>query len=228
MGIIRERAALRNRVGVFRDRAEAGKELAKELRGVVGEESIILAIPAGGVPVAAAAADELGLAFDVIIVRKIQLPYESEAGFGAVGPEDEVILDEDLVRGLNLSDREIEAQVSVTKKSRAGRERAFRGDASFPDLRRKQVILVDDGLATGSTMLAAARFVRKKGASSTVVAVPTASMRAIEVLRQEVDEILCPNVRSGPYFAVADAYIDWHDVAEEEAISFLRSHRRMA
>jgi predicted phosphoribosyltransferase len=223
MGLVKENPTFRDRVGIFKDRADAGKKLAREMKGSVEKDSLLLAIPAGGVPVAAEIANELSLALDVIVVRKIQIPNEPEAGFGAVGPNDEVILNRELMQSLGLSRREVDAQIAATIKARARRERVFRGEVPFPDLQGRSVILVDDGLATGSTMLVAARFVKKKGARRIVVAVPTASMRAIELLRSEVDEIFCPNIRSGPCFAVADAYLDWYDLTEAEAIELLRS-----
>ncbi|MDD1773644.1 MAG: hypothetical protein LUQ14_03360 [Methanomassiliicoccales archaeon] len=224
---MKENPMLRDRVGVFSGRADAGKKLAMEMIGSVEKDSLLLAIPAGGVPVAVEIAEELDLALDVIVVRKIQIPNEPEAGFGAVGPDDEVVLNQELLQSLGLSQREVDAQITATIEDRSRRERVFRGRVPFPSLQGKSVILVDDGLATGGTMLVAARFVKKKAAKKIAVAVPTASLRAIELLRSEVDNIFCPNVRSGRYFAVADAYLDWYDLTEAEAINILRSHRRL-
>ena len=218
-----EEPALRERLHVFRDRFQAGSLLAQKLQEYCGKENVIvLAIPAGGVPVGYKVAKELGVPMDVVIVRKAQIPWNTEAGFGAVTWDGETVLNEPLVDQLGLTREEIEESISKTKRNIQERLRKFRGDKPMPQLRDKVVILVDDGLASGFTMLAAARSVRKSIPKNIVVAVPTASLGAIELLMPEVDKITCLNIRSGSSFAVADAYENWYDLTNEEVLKILK------
>ena len=217
-----EDPAFRERVFVFRDRVEAGKLLAEKLREYSGKGNVIvLAVPAGGVPVGYAVAKELAVPMDVVVVRKVQIPWNTEAGFGAVTWDGEMVLNEPLVEQLGLTREEIEGSISKTRRVIRERLRKFRGDKPMPHLRDKVVILVDDGLASGFTMLAAARSARKRTPEKIIVAVPTASLGAVELLAPEVDEIVCLNIRSGPSFAVADAYENWYDLTDEEVIRIL-------
>jgi predicted phosphoribosyltransferase len=158
-----EDITFRDRVFVFRDRFEAGKLLADKLRDYAGDKSvIILAVPAGGVPVGYSAAKELAVSMDVLVVRKIQIPWNTEAGFGAITWDGKIVLNDDLVTQLELTEDEIKTSILNTKENLQARLRKFRGDKPMPDLADKVVILVDDGLASGFTMLAAARSVREK------------------------------------------------------------------
>ncbi len=215
---------LTNQVYVFRDRFDAGLVLAEMMRPSYERrpETLILAIPAGGVPVGLVLAKELALPFDLIIVRKIHFPDNPEAGFGAITSEGDVLLNEELVAYAGLSEEVIARQIALEKKDFAERERLFRAGRPFPDLKGKTVILVDDGLASGYTMMAAVKTVSRRGAEKIVVAVPTASQRAIEKLSPLVDEIYCPNLRTGAFFAVADAYRHWYDLSREEVLRLLR------
>jgi predicted phosphoribosyltransferase len=217
-----EEPTLRERVQVFRDRFQAGKLLAEKLREYYREENVIvLAIPAGGVPVGNMIAKELAVPMDVVIVRKAQIPWNTEAGFGAVTWDGEIVLNEPLVEQLGLTREELEESISKTKRNIQERLRKFRGDKPLPQLRDKVIILVDDGLASGFTMLAAARSARKRRPKKIIVAVPTASLGAVELLMPEVDEIVCLNIRSGSSFAVADAYENWYDLTDEEVLKIL-------
>ncbi len=217
-----EEPAFRERVFVFRDRFEAGKLLAEKLREYAGNGNVIvLAVPAGGVPVGYAVAKELAVPMDVVVVRKVQIPWNTEAGFGAVTWDGEMVLNEPLVEQLGLTREEVEESISKTRTIIQERLRKFRGDKPMPHLRNKVVVLVDDGLASGFTMLAAARSARKRTPERVIVAVPTASLGAVELLAPEADEIVCLNIRSGPSFAVADAYENWYDLTDEEVIRIL-------
>lgn len=219
--IIEERG-LRERVHVFRDRFQAGTLLADKLREYYHEKNVIvLAIPAGGVPVGYMVAKELAVPLDVVVVRKVQIPWNTEAGFGAVTWDSETVINEPLVEQLGLTREEIEESILKTKRNIQERLRKFRGDNPLPQLRDKAIIFVDDGLAFGFTMLATARSARKRRPKKIVVAVPTASLGAVELLMSEVDEIVCLNIRSGLSFAVADAYEDWYDLTDEEALKIL-------
>jgi predicted phosphoribosyltransferase len=220
MGRLIENRTLRHRSPVFKDRADAGRQLAESLRAYASSGALVLAIPAGGVPVARELAINLNLAMDVIIVRKVQFPDNPEAGFGAVGPDGEVIFNDELVTRLRLSPEKIEQQVEKTRKVIKARELAFRKGLPFPDLKEKTVILADDGLASGYTMTEAANFVRRKKAGKIIVAVPTASESSVKLLLPAVDELHCLNIRGYP-FAVAEAYLEWHDLSDEEVLRLL-------
>jgi predicted phosphoribosyltransferase len=217
-----EDAKLRDKEYVFEDRIEAGRLLAKWLRNYKGSDGIALGIPSGGVPVAAEAAKALKFPVDLLIVRKIQIPYNPEAGFGAMGPEEEVILNKELLTGLSLTEEEIKIQIEKARDIIKKRNQLFREGRPFPSLKDKIVIIVDDGLASGYTMLAAIRFIKKKSPKKIIVAVPTASKRTADLVLPETDELVCLNVRSGFPFAVADAYENWYDLTDEEVISIIK------
>ena len=217
-----EDQAYRDRVSVFRDRFEAGKLLADKLREYSDKKNVmILAIPAGGVPVGYIVAKQLSVPMDVMVVRKIQIPWNTEAGFGAVTWDSKIILNQGLVEQLGLTKEEIESSILSIKINIQERITKFRGEKPMPDLKDKVVILVDDGLASGFTMLAASRSVRERAPKKVIVAVPTASLGAIELLAPEVDEIVCLNIRSGPSFAVAEAYENWYDLTDEDVLRIL-------
>ncbi len=217
-----EETSLRDRIHVFSDRKEAGRLLARKLSSYKETDSIVFGIPSGGVPVASEIAKALSLPLDLIIVRKIQIPYNPEAGFGAVGPDGKVIFNEILLNRLNLTDDEIREQVKNTMDVIQRRDHLFRGDRPYSQLKGKTVILVDDGLASGYTMLSAVRFIKKHSPEKIVVAVPTASKRTIDYILPETDELLCLNVRTGFSFAVADAYTNWYDLTDKEVLDILK------
>ncbi len=215
---------LRNRSLVFEDRDDAGLHLARALERFREKDAIVLAIPSGGVPVGLAVSSQLKLPFDLLIIRKIPVPGNPESGFGAVSLEGDMVLNEPMVRMLGLSPEEIEVLAEPVKKELETRNRVFRGSGTWADLKGRIVILVDDGLASGYTMMAAVHSVRRREPSQVVVAVPTASASTIRLLAPEVDLIVCPNVRSGYSFAVADAYRNWYDLEREEVIGLLKAH----
>lgn len=221
MGKLIDEPLLRDKIGIFSGRDEAGKMLARMLSHYSSANAIVLAIPAGGVPVAHEIAKYLKLPLDLIIVRKIQIPDNTEAGFGAVGPDGEAVFNEMLLSQLRLTERVIKEQVEKTKLSLEARNRKFRKGKTFPDLRDKTVIVVDDGLASGYTMYEAVNFLRKKGPEKIIIAVPTAPERTIQMLLPAADEIYCLNVRRAYHFAVAEAYRVWYDVEDEEVLSLL-------
>ena len=218
-----EDRSLRDKMLVFKDRKEAGRLLARKLPGYKDVNGIVLAIPSGGVPVAAEIAKALGLSLDVIIVRKIQLPDNTEAGFGAVGPDGEVSLNANLISQLHLTQEEVERQIQITVDTIKRRNELFRKGRQFPLLKDKVVIIVDDGLASGYTMLSAVDFIKRHKPGRVVIAVPTAPKETVDLILPWVDELVCLNVRSRFTFAVADAYENWYDLEDEEVISILRS-----
>jgi predicted phosphoribosyltransferase len=214
---------LRDKRFVFEDRQDAGRQLAAFLEHYQGTDALLLAIPSGGVPVAAEAARLLLLPLDLLIVRKLQIPFNPEAGFGAMALNGEVLLNDELVATVGLGESDISAAVNTTRKILEQRNRLFRGSRQMPDCRGKNVIITDDGLASGFTMRVAVRWVRGMGTGKVIVAVPTGSVRTVEVMREEADEIICLNVRSGYRFAVAEAYRRWHDLSDAEVLRTLAS-----
>jgi putative phosphoribosyl transferase len=219
---------LRNRTGVFEDRDEAGGVLARSLESFRGQNAIVLAIPSGGVPIGLAISSRLGLPLDLIIIRKIPVPGNTEAGFGAVSLDGDMILNESMVRMLGLSAEEIETLAEPVRAELKFRNHIFREDRPWPDLKGRIVILADDGLASCYTMLTAARMVRRRGPERIVVAVPTASLSTINLVARDVDidvdMIVCPNIRTGSYFAVAEAYRNWYDLSKDEVVSMLKRY----
>lgn len=217
-----EEPTLRDQTGIFKDRQHAAELLAQKLETHPHDpDAIVLAIPAGGIPVGYVLATKLGTAFDVIVARKIQLPWEPEAGFGAVAWKGEPILNHVMIKQIRLSKGEVEESVSKARANVQERVKKFRKKLPFPKLQDKRVILADDGLATGFTMLAAVKAVKKEKPKETIIAVPTASIGAIELLAKEVTLLVALNIRTEPIYAVADAYKEWHDVSDEEALEFL-------
>jgi putative phosphoribosyl transferase len=226
MGKLLDDPVLRNRTHVFGDRAAAGKRLAGMLQDFQGKPLRLFAIPAGGVPVAAEIARALGVPLDLVIVRKIQLPWTTEAGFGALDPDGTPLFNEALLSRMPLTPEQIAAQVAKTEANLREREEHLRGGRPYPDLAGAATIIVDDGLASGYTMQAAVGFLKRKDAGPLIVAVPTALDRTAQALLPKVDLLVCPNLRSGLSFAVADAYENWYDVEQVEVLELLASLAR--
>lgn len=222
MGMIIEERNYRDKRFVFEDRTDAGRKLTQSLHSYKGTNAIVLAIPSGGVPGGAEIATGLGLPMDVIIVRKLQIPFEPKAGFGAVDLNGGIILNDDLMTALELTADDVERAKKAALEAARSRDRALRGDRPFPSLNGKIVILVDDGLASGYTMLAAIKRARAGDPRKIIMAVPTGSKDTVLNIVGEVDELVCLNIRSPP-FAVADAYKRWYDLAEEETLKVLRT-----
>ncbi len=218
---IYEKIEMRNRVSVFRDRADAGNVLVKMMKHYGGDNALVLAIPAGGIPVAVPLAENLGLPLDLAVASKITLPWNTESGYGAVAFDGTVILNEKMIPALGLTDDDIRRGIERTTLKVMSRIKKLRGNAPLADLKAREVILIDDGLASGITMEATAKAVRKAGARKVIVAVPTAHLESVKRIMEDTDEIYCPNIRSGWSYAVADAYESWYDVSEEEAFVLL-------
>jgi len=212
---------LRNKTFVFQDREDAGRKLSVFLSDYKDAKSIVLAIPAGGVAVAKEIKDALSLSLDLVIVRKIQIPWNPEAGFGAINLDGYVIFNEDLLRHLSLPERVITSQVEKTRETLKKRNLLFRGGRDFPSLKDKTVILVDDGLASGYTMLAAIEFAKRRSPSKIVVAVPTGSHKTVKKISPFVDVLYCLNIRQAYPYAVAEAYRNWYDVSDEEVLRII-------
>jgi putative phosphoribosyl transferase len=218
-----EETSLRDKMHVFEDRKTAGRLLVEKLTKYRGSVGMVFGIPSGGVPVASEIANALNLPMDLIIVRKIQIPYNPEAGFGAMAPDGEIILNERLLNQLRLTEDEIKAQIRKTTDIIKKRNQLFRGGKSFPALEGKIVIVVDDGLASGYTMHAAIKFIKTKMPQKIIVAVPTGSDRTVDFILPEANELVCLNIRSGFSFAVADAYKNWYDLTDEEVLNIIKT-----
>lgn len=212
---------MRERRYIFDDRIRAGECLAGMLKTHGTPDGTVFAIPAGGVPVAAAIANRLKLAFDVAVVSKITLPWDTEAGYGAIAFDGSLRLNEVLLGQLSLSEAQIQEGIGKTRAKVSDRVKNLRGVRPFPDLKQQTIIVVDDGLASGFTMQVAIEALRKADAQQIIVAVPTGHENAVSRLSAQVEALYCPNIRGGWYFAVADAYRQWADVDEKEALKLV-------
>ena len=220
-GKIFELQHFRNRMEVFRDRSFAGGALSKMLEGYKNGSALVLAIPAGGVAVAAVIARELLLPLDVAVVSKITPSWNTEVGYGAVAFDGTVMLNEALLARFHLGKEEIEQGIAKTRAKVNRRLKMLRGDRPFPDLSRP-VILVDDGLASGFTLHVAIQALNKAGTHEIILAVPTAHEESLDRVIGEVESVYCPNIRGASSFAVADAYESWRDVEEQEVVELLK------
>ena len=211
----------------YRDRNHAGLVLTEELQSLIepGATPLILAIPNGGVAVAEAVAQGLNAELDIIIVRKLQIPYNTEAGFGALTSFGNVILNEELVKSLGFDERTIKQVISKTEAQITERKRAYSGLAGNSNPSGRDVILIDDGLASGYTMIAAVQSVKTLNPKSMIVAVPTAHGSSVERVRSLVDHLVCPRIERGWSFAVAEAYENWYDVPDQEVLQILERIR---
>jgi putative phosphoribosyl transferase len=211
-----------HRVMIYKDRTEAGRYLGRLMKQYGGGPVVVLGLPNGGIPVGIEIARELGCLFDLLFVSKITPDFNSEVGYGSVSESGNVILNEGLVSRLGLRPEEVDQGIRNTKRKITSRMRNFNPARGRTDVAGKRVILADDGIAGGFTMLNAIGTVRERGASEIVVAVPTAPMSTYNRLAAMVAGIVCPDVRDTDMFAVADAYENWYDIGFDGAMSILR------
>jgi putative phosphoribosyl transferase len=213
----------RNRIHVFDNRLHAGELLVKKLEEYEGKkDAYVLAIPAGGVQVAFIVVQRLRIYLDFAITRKLHVPWNREVGFGAVSWDGTVFLNEPLIAALGLTRDDIDLCVVEEKEVIRKRMKKFRGDKPFPDLKDKTSIIVDDGLASGFSMLTTLKTIEQMGVKEKIVAVPTAPISAINLIRPYADKVVCLNIKSGPNFAVADAYKEWYDLEDKDVMDVLR------
>ncbi len=207
----------------FENREQAGRELAAMLARYRNTDAIVLALPRGGVPVGYEVATALGATLDVVLVRKIGAPGQPELAIGAVadGATPELVLNESIVRVLEPGPGYLEMEKARALAEIERRRRAYRGARELPALANRTVILVDDGLATGMTALAALRSLRRQRPRRLVLAVPVASPDTIDLLRPEADEIVCSKVNDS-LFAVGEAYSDFRQLSDDDVIEFLQ------
>ena len=207
-------------MAVFRDRVDAGRRLAEALRDYVNTPAIVLALPRGGVPVAAEVASRLRLPLDVFVVRKLGVPGQPELAMGALASGGVRVMNDDVIRSLGIPGDVIEAVVQAEAAELQRREAAYRGTGAPLDVRAKTIILVDDGLATGATMRAAVKALRSQDAARIVVAVPIGAPETCNMLSLEADEVICA-VAPEPFLAVGYWYDDFDQTTDEEVRALL-------
>lgn len=218
--------SLRDRTGVYASRAEAGEILAGMLQDDVSDDAIVVAVPAGGLPVALAIARRLGLPVRVAVVSKITLPWNTEVGYGAVAFDGSYMLNDSLIRAVGLTDQEVREGIRRTRQKVERRVEAFGECGLSSGAAGANAILVDDGLASGFTMRTAVAAARRCLGGGIILAVPTAPKETADFLAPEVDMLCCPNITAIRPFAVADAYRNWRDVSEEESIRRIQDYRQ--
>ncbi len=207
----------------FRDRTDAGRQLAAELSDYRNRDVVVFAIPRGGIPVAMEVAAGLKAPLDIVIVRKIPIPHEPEAGFGAVTEDGSIVLNEPLMKRLGLNKQDAEHQADAVRLELMRRSMLYRRKISPSPVKGKTAIIIDDGLASGYTMLAAIQSLRHRKAVEIVVAVPVASSSAFDLVKPAADRLVCPIVARTNWFAVASYYQNWHDLNDEEVIRYLEN-----
>jgi putative phosphoribosyl transferase len=206
----------------FRDRAEAGRRLAALLGDLAGEGAVVLGVPRGGVPVAAEVARALGAPLDVAVVRKVGAPVQPELAIGAVAEGGVALEDRSAAERVGVSPAELQRLVAGARAEVAARVRALRGDAPPPDLRGATAVIVDDGLATGLTDLAALAWARERGAARVVVAAPVGSEQAVALLREAADRCECVLVPAR-FGSVGRWYGDFGPVSDDRVRAILLS-----
>lgn len=205
----------------YADRRAAGRELALELRNYAGRRDVlVLALPRGGVPVGRAVADALDVPMDLLLVRKLGVPWQPELAFGAIAEGGAQYSDEVFVRSAGLTPDQIDRVVVQERLELARRAATFRGERAAPDVRQKTILLVDDGLATGSTMEAAVRALKAHGAGKVVVAVPVGPRATCALLARDADEVVCLE-HPEPFDAVGAWYRDFHQMTDNEVRALL-------
>ncbi|RJP14869.1 MAG: phosphoribosyltransferase [Candidatus Abyssobacteria bacterium SURF_5] len=200
----------------YRDRVEAGAILAQRLAQYRDEHPLVLSIPNGGVPVGAVIAERLNARLYLVIARKLQIPDNPEAGFGAITTDGNLILNHALMLHLGLREPQVQRQKERALAEARLKRELFGARADLPPMTGRIAVLVDDGLASGYTMEAAVESVKAHHAQRIIIAVPTSSSSAYRRLHPKVDRIFCPDLSRLPFFAVANAYEKWYDVGEDE------------
>jgi putative phosphoribosyl transferase len=206
---------------MFADRIEAGRKLAEQLKPYANREDlIVLGVPRGGVPVAFEVAAALKAPLDILVLRKLGVPWQEELAFGAIAQGGVRVLDRKIMEMLSLTTAEVEQVTAKEQVELARREKAYRGDRPPLDVRGRTVILVDDGIATGSSMRAAIAALRQMGPAKIVLAVPVAPPSTCERLRPEVDDLICVDTPES-FYAIGQFYLDFSPVGDWEVTDLL-------
>jgi putative phosphoribosyl transferase len=210
---------------VFSDRVDAGKRLAAELKDFSAKNGVVLAIPRGGVVVGYEIAKALNLPLDIVIPRKIGAPENPELAIGAVAEDGTAILDNQLIKYLGVSQEYVNIEIEHQKQEIQRRLKLYRQDVSYPNLKGLDVIVVDDGIATGSTMKATLASVKNRGANSITVAIPVGPHSTIEELMKMADRVVC--LYTPEYFqAIGEFYNDFSQTSDEAVIKLLHESKQ--
>ena len=215
---------------MFADRKTAGRQLSQRLQYLRHEEPVVLALPRGGVPVGFEIAEGLDAPLDIVLVRKIGVPWQPELALGAVvdGADPHVVINDSLAAELAIDESYIKSETARQLGEIERRRKLYLGDRPPVPLAGRTVIVVDDGIATGSTVRTALRAIRNAGAGKIVLAVPVAPRDALDELRGEVDEIICLSIPR-PFIAVGAHYAEFAQLADADVILLLEErHKRMA
>lgn len=207
----------------FKNRSQAGQKLAEGLKQYANDpDTIVLGLPRGGVVVAYEVAEKLGLPLDIFLVRKLGVPGYEELAMGAIASGGVRVMNDDVVRRINISQSAIEEAVRKETLELERREKAYRSDRPRLDVKDKTILLVDDGLATGATMRAAVTALQKQKPKELIIAVPTASPETCDEFRDDVDDIICA-ITPTPFYAVGAWYDDFAQTTDEEVQELLRA-----
>jgi len=213
---------------LFENRIDAGEKLAEKIiqQKLDLKNPVVLGIPRGGIPIGYVLAKKLGGELDTIVLRKIPIPQDPEAGYGAVALDKTVILNKELLPYIHITKEEIDKGIEKVYQEVLRRNRIYRKGKPFPNLKGRSVILTDDGLASGNTMLAAVEFCKKKKPEQIIVAVPVASDSAADLIEPEVDRFILLHKSYSMYFAVASFYERFEDLTDEEVMEILERARK--
>ena len=210
---------------IFENRQDAGRRLVAKLGEYNDQPVVVLAIPNGGVPVALEVAGALKADLDLIICRKIPIPLNPEAGFGAIADDGTVVLNEEVVKRIGLNRQQIEHEASKVRAEIKRRSILYKGNRPLVSLRSRTVIIIDDGVASGVTMMAAVASVRHRRPKQIVVAAPCAWALAVKQLERVADKVVTCTMGFMPEFAVGDFYRHWYDLNDDEVIRYIRQWR---
>jgi putative phosphoribosyl transferase len=213
-------------MSLLRDRVDAGKQLAKALK-TAGKDAIVLAVPRGGVVVGFEVAKALGIPLDIIVTKKIGAPDNPELAIGAVAEDGTFILDDDIVRQVFVPKGYIEDEVQRMREEIQRRLVRYRGNVPYPNLKNRDIVVVDDGVATGSTLKAALRLLRGKGAKSVTIAVPVGPSDTIRELGKLADRVVCLHTPA-LFYAIGQFYEDFSQTSDEEVTELLKRSRQSA
>src|SRR6056297_403512 len=206
---------------VFRDRTHAGKVLAGLLADYANPGTVALGLPNGGIPVGIEIARELGCIFDLLFVSKITPSFNTETGYGSVSESGTITINEEFVKQYAITPENVKRDTDRTREKIQRRMQTYKIVEERPEINGRTVIIVDDGIASGYTMINAIQTVKDQGASKIITAVPTAPKSTYEYVQSKVDGIVCPDIRDVSRFAVADAYENWYDISFDEAMTLL-------
>ncbi len=207
-------------VGRFRDRVDAGRQLAEQVRPLVDKDAVVVGLPRGGIPVAFEVAAALGLALDIIVVRKLGLPFQPELGMGAIGEGGVRIVNDEVVRMAGVNEAELAAVERMERAELERRALRFRGSRPRASLGGRTVAVIDDGIATGSTARVACQVARAQGATRVILAVPVAPRRSLAALSDVADDVVCLETPE-PFFSVGQFYRDFSQTSDEEVVALL-------